>query len=95
MNLREMIERFDNESLIKFSRSEPPTKISALVLRYPSGRIEAYKVDKFFLGKDRSLVLQGNLRLTKFNDQPEPRSDNYKIKTLMPGELAKFEVYYV
>ena len=96
MNLREMIENVNSESTLKrFLRTEPPKKILALAVRYPSGRIEAYKVDKFFLGQDRSLVLQGDLRLTKYTDRLEPVQDNYKIKTLMPRELDRSEIYYV
>jgi len=84
----------DTHSLQPFSRFSPPRNMLALAVIYPSGRIEVYKVEKFFPTSEK-LRLQGNLRLRRFKQQPEIVRDNYKEKTLMRGEQEQYQIYYI
>jgi len=95
MKLTEIISLLENNDprIRPFSRDNLPRTMQALAVQYPSGRIEVYKVNQFFV-KEGKLSLLGDLRVRRFNNKPKPELDNYKTKQFQAIDFIQCRFYY-
>jgi len=83
----------DDPKIKPFLRDNLPRNMLALAVKYPSGRIEVYKVGSYFF-RNGQLSLLGDLSVKKFKNRPQIERINYRTKTFQSSDFAICKFYY-